>query len=216
MWCLSCRRSISFGMIVCPICGGASATEELPVTEAVRAVVVGYTRRWQNWLLAPIGAGVLGICYLAGSGSQADCRGIGGVFVLGAVLTLLVWLVSPLARRFERDLHSSTFLRTTGEVRYSCPGVVGCDLTAGESYKLYTGIVHEVRVAGHRLMWSPPSWEEISRLERLSWGTVDHLKHSEVVLEIRDESGEVVYRHPSYWPLRDTSLADSGQTASAA
>jgi hypothetical protein len=58
-------------------------------------------------------------------------------------------------------------------------------------------------------VWRTPTPDAAVRLESLSSGTVLHLKHSDLVLEILDENEEVVYRHPEYRP--SVTLAESSR-----
>jgi hypothetical protein len=89
-------------------------------------------------------------------------------------------------RGLWRDLFESSYLSTTGLIR--------CERGNKGEYHL------EV-VGGRRL--SVPSNHATKLypdIGQLTFGTVDYTEHSGTVIEVREHTGRLLYRHPEYWP----------------
>jgi hypothetical protein len=166
-----------------------TATSELPMTEAVRAVI-----RDESWnvrsVVSPAGwIATLGLLALGVMGAQfalttSDATGrlvTAGMAIVGfGLVVVTIGLVVRQLRDRQRDLLEMSYLRTTGFYRVVTPSDEDSDRNG-------------IEIGGERFSFDN---EVTRRLGRHTWATVEYTRRSRLVLIVRDAAGEVVFQHP--------------------
>jgi hypothetical protein len=106
-----------------------------------------------------------------------------------------IWTLSS-QRPARRDLHESTFLRTSGPVQL---------------VPVFGGYL--LRLVDKSFLLN--SRDTTFAITKLSWATLDYSRHAHLIFEIRNYSGQSVYRLPGYegertlhGPVRGANLVD--------
>lgn len=168
---------------------------EGPLTPAMRVVLLAgaaATRR-----VCFIGAAA---CVLAGWAlpALADVRALAAVLVVGllgtTIAVALVWTGIWIVRDAARDAASSTYQQLTGPI--------STEMRRRADYEGRFTYDYFLTVANQCLGISQPAFDHV-RL--LTFGTVVCMLHRQLVFEVRDENGLVVYRDPRYAPPSATA-----------
>ena len=131
-----------------------------------------------------LGSIVLGVALLRQGFGEGAPWPIGLLFIAlgGMAVGVNAWELIALLR----DLRANICARTTGAIAYD-----------GESDDGEEFFHHWLTIGGHRLRVVERDCA-ISETGGLRWGCAEYLKHSGVVLEVRDADGTVVYRHSRF------------------
>jgi hypothetical protein len=170
--------------------GAATAefsTVELPLTPEIAALIARQTAR-ANRFLFYVSGGFLVFFIILGAvlAATADNPGeadtlliaLGAVGVASAILIYgISWLTKQ--KPVRRDLHGTTYLRTTGPI---------------EVVPISSGAM--LRLADRAFMMNGRAG--MKELSKLSRGTVDYTPHGHVVLAAWDAEGRSVYSLPGY------------------
>lgn len=158
-----------------------TATVESPLTPALRQLIAGDVAKVRR-ILGIVSGGVVALLAIIGiAGGVLAMIPIG--VLIGAFVYLLAWLIVRFT--MSRDLKDAAFLRTTGPIRVT------------SSYDPDNGTTYTLVLTDHRFRISH---KIASAAGKLSSGTVEYTKHGHIVFDIRDSSGQSVYRHPGYVP----------------
>ena len=156
-------------------------TVELPVTPAISAAFIRQVSRWRRITAIIMACGMsfflvpaVGI-YLARPSPTSPKLFPIILAATGLFFGLVVGGIHVFQRErpVRRDLHHSTYLRTSGPVQV-------VSLFGGSLLRLVD-----------RAFLADPSPGKV--LRNLTWATVDYSRHAHVIFEIRDQAGHVVY-----------------------
>lgn len=164
-----------------------NATEELPFTPAVAGLVareLAHSRRVTTIVISVLASAFLALGAILEYAVSPHSLNIVALFALIGIATGLIvggiWIATNW-RPARRDLNDSSYLRTSGPVEL-VPAFGGYILRLTDRAFLVNG-----KQVGGRL-----------RKLKLTWGIVDYSRHAHVVFEIRDHSGQSLYRLPGY------------------
>lgn len=169
------------------VSGRTAGTITVEMTPEVRTALAGRRRLWRGLILGGV---VIAVgSYLLFTTPKVE-EGVGilaiGAFPIGVLLAVAVALAGELP--IDRDLASGSHLRTSGPVRMEA---------------------HSFRQSNNRL-WvgdrNCSSWVIGSSPNNLldwttvDWATVDHTLKSDIMLSVRDGTGQVRYAMRGYQP----------------
>jgi hypothetical protein len=148
------------------------ATVEVPYTRAVRQLVAAERPRRIWTIAAACGGAFIAFAAIVPEDSRFPAIYAGvGALLLAVVLVEVLWSA--------RDLRAPTYWRTTGPIEHK---VIRARRARAEYLQLF-----DRKIGG-------PNLPEVN----LDWGTVDHTKHSRIILSIRDSADRLVYVLPGY------------------
>ena len=159
----------------------------LPVTPpVVAALKKAIARKNRPVLVCAAGVFVLGVAlglvfYFANSSSATWLIWLGAAFG-GAIDVYILIIWAFVSARGRRDLREVTYLRTSGPIRVDTAVNLVGRTTCLLRVVGHTFAIDHVRIA--------------PRLNGLDWASIDHSRHMHVILEVRNRSGEAVYRIP--------------------
>jgi hypothetical protein len=163
------------------------STVELPLTPEITTLIARQTSRANRFLLYVSGGSLVFFIILgavlaatADNSREADTFliALGAVGVASAILIYgISWLTNQ--KPVRRDLHGTTYLRTTGPI---------------EVVPISSGAM--LRLADRAFMMNGRAG--MKELSKLSRGTVDYTPHGHVILAAWDAEGRSVYCLPGY------------------
>lgn len=181
---------------------------EMPMTEAERAFLAAYAsrRKMLSRLLRSVLLGMVAILFFLGlTRSQpwppdAESMFFVMLLVVFGIGGYIWWYYLGDGRRLREDRQETAFMRVIGPVTRCAPKRSG-KTTYGYTLQVAREDVIVMDEFDRPFLdwgtWVPPV------LAKLKWASVDYLKHSRTVLEIR-EGDRAVYRHSRYHPQRPT------------
>jgi hypothetical protein len=170
---------------------GTSTTVEEPLTPAMRGLLLGRAQltRWASYTMGAIcavGGGWITVGLFTSAYGDVAMEAIAGfIGLVAALLTAFSWWIGHRVwQRAQLDVREGVCLKTTGPVSVKEEDI---DAPQGGSYTRY-----ELRVGGRVL---PVNGDVAFALEDQRQAIVLYSKHSGVVFEARDLTGNLLYRH---------------------